>query len=353
MSSSRGFLCGVVVVAVICVIACLTETASAQTPPTYSNLVYATPGPRHELDLYIPNEPCSEWPLVIFLYGGGWLVGDKLDVEEYVDPLLSRGFAVASVNYRYSYQAIFPAQIHDVKGAIRWLRAHAATYHLDPDRFAIFGESAGAHLAGLVGTSGGIAALEGDIGGNLTQSSGVQAVGDFAGPTDLITLVTDPPHSNTVANLFGYANWWEMPMSDPTLLALMQSADPATHATANDPPFWIVHGIIDDLVPVIQAQHLHNALLAAGAPTNLTLLPGVGHGIPDPQYYVVFDHFAELLVTPPQPGDINCDGVVNVQDLLTVIAVWGPCVKGTPCPDTNDDGVVDVNDMLQVIAHWS
>ena len=331
----------------------IAETATAQAPPTYSNLVYATPGPRHELDLYIPNEPCSAWPLAIFLYGGGWLVGDKLDVEEYVDPLLSRGFAVAAVNYRYSYQATFPAQIHDVKGAIRWLRANADTYHLDPDRFAIFGESAGSHLAALAGTSGGVAALEGDIGGNLEHSSAVQAVGDLAGPTDLIALVVDPPHSNTVANLFGYANWWEMDMRDPALIALMQSADPATHATKDDPPSWIVHGVLDDLVPVAQAQHLHDALLAADAPSNLTVLPGVGHGIPDAEYATVFDHFAELLVTIPGPGDINCDGVVDVQDLLTVITAWGPCVDGVPCPDTNDDGVIDVNDLLQVIVHWT
>lgn len=309
-----------------CVVAGMAGIATAQTPPTHANLEYATPGPRHELDLYIPSDPCGAWPLVVFVHGGGWLSGAKEAVDSYVDPLLERRFAIASINYRYSYQAIFPAQIHDVKAAIRWLRANAAIYNIDPDRIAIFGESAGGHLAALAGTSGGVAELEGDVGGNLEQSSSVLAVGDFAGPIDLITLVTEPPHSGDVTQLFGYQNWWELPLDearpDPVFLALIQSADPATHATADDPPTYIVHGMDDALVPVAQAQHLHDALLAAAAPTTLTLLPGVPHGIPDPEYLVVFDHFAQLLVEAPIVGDFDCSGGVDVDDLLMVVTNW-------------------------------
>jgi acetyl esterase/lipase len=291
---------------------------------------------------------------VIFIHGGGWVVGDKAQVDDYVDALLERRFAVASINYRFSYTAIFPAQIHDVKGAIRWLRANAATYNLDPDRFAVFGESAGGHLAALAGTSAGVAAIEGSVGGNLAHSSAVHAVGDFAGPTDLIAMVEDPPHSNDVAKLFGYANWWEMDLDDPVLLALMQSADPATYASTGDPPFWVVHGENDTGVPPAQALHIHNALLAVGAPSNLIMLSGTGHSIPDAEYVPVFDAFAELLIEPPAPGDVNCDETVNVADLLLVITNWGPCAAGSAChADINDDGIVNVLDLLAVIVNWS
>jgi hypothetical protein len=143
-----------------------------------------------------------------------------------------------------------------------------------------------------------------------------------------------------------------MDFDDPELLALVISADPATHATADDPPHHIVHGAIDDLVPVAQAQHLHDALTTAGASSSLTILPRVDHGIPAIHYLPVFDQFATLLIPTPIPADFNCDGLVNVEDLLLVIGAWGPCTKSN-CPDTNDDGEVNVTDLLAVIANWT
>lgn len=338
--------------------ALLSCSIAADTPPTHEGLVYAVPGPRHELDLYIPKQPanaCVPLPVVIFFYGGGWLVGDKADVAPYVDGILARGFAIASVNYRYSYQEIFPAQIHDCKGAIRWLKANAEKYNLDPARVAVFGDSAGGHLAALVGTSADVPALEGDIGGNLKHDSSVQIVATFAGPTDLIAFTQEEPHSNSAAALFGAPNWFSLNLNDPDLVLLMQSADPATHASINDPPAHIVHGADDVTVPPSQAQHLHDALIAVGATSTLHLLTGVAHKIPLTAYEPIFDAFAELLITPLTAGDINADCVVGISDLLTVISAWGPCPKQPkPCPaDVDLDGQVGVADLLLVITNWS
>lgn len=328
--------------------------AVARTPPTYSDLVYA-PGLRHDLDLYIPENPCGKWPVVIFIFGGGWQFGDEDDVQPYVDELLARRFAVAAINYRYSVQAIFPAQIHDVKGGIRWLRANAATYNLDPDRFAIFGESSGGHLSALVGTSADVPALEGSIGGNRGVSSGVKAVGQFCAPTDLLALF-NLTHSQNIARLFGYGEWWQLQEAldnnTPGLLELIQSANPGPYATANDAVFRIVQGQLDSSVPPIQSQYMHNAIVNAGGTSTLTLLRNVGHAIPLSEYLPVFDAFKQQLIPTPRVGDLNCDGVVNTDDLVILVAAWGPCLMGNPCPDTNNDGTINTDDLINVIVNW-
>jgi acetyl esterase/lipase len=312
-------------------------------PPTFDNLHYDSHW-QQKLDLYIPagSPECGSWPVVIFVFGGGWLAGDETQVEPYVEPLMSRGFAIAAISYRVSGQAIFPAQIHDCKAAIRWLRANAATYALDPDRFAIFGDSAGGHLASLVGTSTGVASLEGDVGGNLDQPSNVHVVGDFAGPIDLIEY-SQVYHSQEVAALFGYRWWFELPLGDPEFFALIQSADPAIHATTDDPPFRIVHGDADSLVPFSNAVYLHDALVNVGVPSSLALLPGVGHSIPDSAYEPVFDYFVEVL-TPPDSDDDGvpdaCDGCPN--DPLKTEP--GACGCGTPDTDSDGDATPDCID---------
>ena len=158
------------------------------------------------LDIYPAVTGCSPHAVVIFIHGGGWVSGDSSEVASYVDSLLQRGFAVASINYRWANNGTFPAQIYDCKGAVRWLRANAAAYDLDPDHFAAFGDSAGAHLAALLGTSGDVAALEGTVGGNLEFSSRVQAVGVFYGPIDLWIMgaIYNGPQSE-ISQLIG---WW-------------------------------------------------------------------------------------------------------------------------------------------------
>lgn len=176
-------------------------TSAAQSAPfqltaVHRNLAYVTNGdPRQTLDLYLPTPPAvrtwekppangyrTRLPLVIWIHGGAFLIGSKDDTVPL--ELLSQGYAVASMGYRYSSEAKFPAQVEDCKAAIRWLRANAARFALDPERFAVFGESAGGYLAAMLGTTGDV--KEFDVGENLDQSSRVQAVIDFYGPTDFL-----------------------------------------------------------------------------------------------------------------------------------------------------------------------
>ena len=272
---------------------------------------------QNSLDLYVPDGGCPPYPLAIYVHGGGWLSGDSSEVAPYVDPLMSRGFAVASLNYRWSNNAVFPAQIQDCKGALRFLRAHADEYALDQSRFGVFGDSAGGHLAALLGTSGGVASLEGDVGGNLEFSSNVQVVADMYGPTDLFALgaILNGPDS-IISLLFG----WPIQdiidhIDDPKyadLVALVNSANPITHVTADDPPFRIIHGQDDDMVPPSQSQMLYDALTSAGVPATLILVPGHGHELPMSEYLAAFDFMQQTLnAIPHNPGDINFNAVLR------------------------------------------
>ena len=137
---------------------------------------------RNRLDLYLPEKVDHPLPIVVWIHGGGWQAGNKGQRCPAI-PLAAAGYAVASINYRLSQHALFPAQLEDCKAAIRWLRANAAQYHFDPKHVGVWGLSAGGHLAGLLGTTGGMKEFEGK-GGNLDQSSRVQAVADWCGPMD-------------------------------------------------------------------------------------------------------------------------------------------------------------------------
>jgi acetyl esterase/lipase len=182
----------------------LCPTRSNAQAPTVNDLVYATVtndnGSQATLrfDLWKSTNTDERAPLLIWVHGGAWLGGSYNGPPQGLQQLLQAGFAVASVQYRFSSAAIFPAQIHDVKGAVRFLRAHADEYNLDPTRFAAWGSSSGGHLATLLATSGGVAEAEGTVGGNLEHSSRIQAAVDYFGPTDLLQMnldVTTPPGS--------------------------------------------------------------------------------------------------------------------------------------------------------------
>jgi acetyl esterase/lipase len=197
-------------------------------------------------------------------------------------PLLADGYAVASIEYRLSSQAIFPAQIHDCKAAVRFLRANAARYHLDPNCFGAWGSSAGGHLAALLGTSGGVKELEGSA-GNLEQSSRVQCVCDWFGPADLTTIVAQSgpeikvPHDTAdcpEAHLVGG------PLGEN--LAKARLASPTTYVNKEAPPFLIMHGDRDDAIPLAQSQQLDAALRKAGVETTLIVIHGAGHGFGGP-----------------------------------------------------------------------
>jgi acetyl esterase/lipase len=246
----------------------------------HKNIEYARVGDASLLlDLYLPKNGAKPVPLVIWIHGGGWREGSKDRAG--LSGVVKAGMALASINYRLSQQAIFPAQLDDCKAAVRWLRAHAAEYHINADKIAVAGESAGAHLAALLGTTGGDASTEGDE-GNAGVSSAVCAVVDFYGPTDLVAAdfvddMTDPKMAMTrmllTSALLG---------GDPSTKGdLAKLASPIYHITAKTCPFFIAHGDHDTLVPMTQSTSFDAALKKAGVESDLIIVPGKNHGFHD------------------------------------------------------------------------
>jgi acetyl esterase/lipase len=223
---------------------------------------------RQRLDLYLPEKAEDRLPLVVWIHGGAWLTGSKDDCPAV--HFAAKGYAVASINYRLSQHALFPAQIEDCKAAIRWLRANAAKYHLDPGRIGVWGASAGGHLAALLGTSGGVKELEGG-GGNLDQYSRVQCVVDWFGPSDLMTIggSHDNPGSPESRLIGG-------PVQENKEKA--RKASPLTYVGADSAPFLIMHGDRDQVVPLDQSKVLAEALKKAGVEVKLQIVEGGGHG---------------------------------------------------------------------------
>jgi acetyl esterase/lipase len=240
------------------------------------DLEYAKVGQRTlHLDLYLRDTADPKpLPVVVWVHGGGWIMGDKSPTP--AARLVANGYAVASVEYRLAGEAPFPAQLYDVKAAVRWLRAHAQQYHLDGAHIGAWGNSAGGHLVALLGTTGDVQELEGDE-GNLDQSSRVQAVADFFGPVDLMRMdaTATQPKSNdpklAEAILLGG------PMFQNAAKA--KAANPITYITPDDPPFLIVHGTADPLVPPRQSEFLQVALKHAGVENNLEYVPGAVHSM--------------------------------------------------------------------------
>ncbi len=223
------------------------------------------------LDLYLPDEADSP-PLVVWIHGGGWRQGSKNRCP--MVWLNQHGYAVASVQYRLTDKAKFPAQIHDCKGAIRWLRANSKKYGYNAERIGVAGISAGGHLVALLGTSGDSKKLEGEVGGNLDQSSRVQAVLNKCGPADFLLRLKNNPGlverpDSPVALLLGG------PTSENKDLAKL--ASPAHHVTKDDAPLLIFHGTNDRLVSYKQSEHLKEAYDKADLEVELELITGGGH----------------------------------------------------------------------------
>jgi acetyl esterase/lipase len=277
------------------------------------NLSYATvDGSPLRLDLYRPSAVANPTPVVLWIHGGGWCSGARAPLASYAAPLVQAGVAVAAVQYRLTSTtpdcanaggAIWPAQIHDLKGAVRWLRSQAGTYQLDASRIGVWGQSAGAHLALSLALSHGDAGLEGTVGGNSGQSSAVRAVVAYFPPTDLLQLGPDfalpptsrpdlvavvdgagQPHARLVGfggpgegiglirnNLSNPADPW------PTLVTRTRSASPLTWVDASDVPVYLLHGSADTLVPVAQSRRLRDALSSAGVSSVYVEVPGLGH----------------------------------------------------------------------------
>jgi acetyl esterase/lipase len=243
------------------------------------DLVYAgTDHPRQRLDLYLPKTPTgTKLPLVVFIHGGGWQNGDKAAGAGRVLPFVrSGGFVGASIGYRLSGDATWPAQIHDCKAAIRWLRGNAGTYGIDPDRIAVIGSSAGGHLVAMLGTSGDVAAVEGSLGAFPDMSSRVTCVVDYFGPADLLTMGDFPSSIDHNAATSPESKMLGGPILERQDAA--REASPQTYITGDDSPFLILHGTEDRVVPYEQSVQFDSALRAAGVESELISIEGGGHG---------------------------------------------------------------------------
>jgi acetyl esterase/lipase len=254
------------------------------------DLVFSSPGGKPLLlDLYLPFKKKEPLPVIVWLHGGGWRIGDRKLGPDFYQYFAEKGFAMASIEYRLSGEALFPAQIHDVKTAIRWLRSVADEYHLDSDRIGLWGSSAGGHLAALAGTTGsGI--LEGLEYGFEEYSSDVQAVVDGYGPTDFLQM--DLPHTpegpfndSETEHLDPVLQHSDMNSPESQLLGSpihsvpdrVREANPITYIKGGEPPFLIMHGTNDTAVPAHQSELLYQALLEKGNEATLCLIDGFGH----------------------------------------------------------------------------
>ncbi|WP_206513053.1 alpha/beta hydrolase [Larkinella soli] len=255
--------------------------------PILKDLAYANRSEAQKLDIHLPPTGEGPFPVIVAIHGGAFRVGDKGDAQHLASLFggVNRGYAVVSVNYRLSGEAKSPLPVHDVKAAVRWIRAHAGQYGLDPDRIAAWGPSAGGHLSALLGTSAGVPALEDLSMGNPEVSSRVQAVVDWFGPIDFLTMddqfrmlgvrgavhnAPDSPESALIGKPIPEA---------PGAVALI---NPQTHISADCPPFLIQHGSKDPLIPYLQSAVFADALYRAAGPEKVRfgLLEGEGHGGP-------------------------------------------------------------------------
>ncbi|MEV3875218.1 alpha/beta hydrolase [Streptomyces sp. NPDC049906] len=252
---------------------------------TYATVPGAGGQPRPlKLDVQTPTAGGGPRPLVVFVPGGGFITSNKASSPGRRTHLAERGYAVASIEYRTIQDgATYVDGVADVKAAIRFLRAHAAEYGLDPHRVAVYGESAGGYLASMVGTTGGVSGFE--AGPHQDQSSRVQAVVNWYGPSDLSKTPADfdPATRAAQENSTDDARVkYVLGPNDPTRLldapAAVAAADPATYASPDDAPFVHFHGSVDRIVSPSQSLLLHHALLAKGVPTTRFLVEGAGHG---------------------------------------------------------------------------
>ena len=223
----------------------------------YRNVLFASPGGHPlRMDLYVP--PTVEAaPVVIWIFGGSWRIGSKA-YHVNVRDLTRHGMAVAAIQYRLSGTATYPAQIEDCAEALRWLQSHGSHYHIDPSRIGLSGESAGGHLAALLGT--------------MKGTPSVRAVFAMYPPTDLVTLgrkYANPQQPSDIDRLFGG------PIEQK--LKAAREVSPVNHVTSSSPPFLLMHGSLDELVPLQQSEKLNNRLHDAGVESTLIVVPGKGH----------------------------------------------------------------------------
>lgn len=249
-----------------------TLSASAASTNSYKDVPYVAGGSASQkLDIFVPNDVKGPVPVVVWIHGGGWIVGDKGNVR--YDDVVNRGWALVSINHRTPMEARYPAQLYDCKAAIRFLRANAKQYNLDPNRIAVWGESSGGHLALLLATTSDVPLMEGTVGGNNEFSSAVSGVVNWGGPFNLLSMAGQaktPAQSFVVSRngqiaalIGGYAQEhqdWAM------------NASPVTFASRGDAPALLVHGQHDEIIPTQQSIEAAQRFKAAGAPVHLQVV---------------------------------------------------------------------------------
>jgi acetyl esterase/lipase len=244
-------------------------------------IAYSTRSDAQKLDIYLPSNISVSYPIIVWLHPGGYTMGDKSMVEPFLDYILDRGYAVASVNYRLANEACFPAQLFDAKAAVRWIRANAANYNFNREAVAAWGVSAGSTFAALLGTSANVKELEGLSMGNSSESSRVSAVVALIGPMDLLQIDSqlvqlgyEPIHGSPtsgVSRLIG-----GQPSQFPERC---QAINPTTYLTTDCPPFYLQHGTADHMVPYLQSVNFARALIdtIGQEKVMLNLLENVDH----------------------------------------------------------------------------
>lgn len=265
-----------------------TAGAPASTTPTtsvaaatHTNVAYASLSSAQKLDVYVPAG-AGPFPAVVLIHGGAFMMGDKGGETTNANALTAKGYVAISINYRLSGEAKFPAQIYDIKAAVRFARANAATYRINPLKMGSWGGSAGGNLSAMLGTTGGVADLEGADLGNASQSSRVLAAVDWFGPINFLTMDAEAQALGFTIN----TNAATSPESKylgstvPTVPDLVARANPASYITSDDAAFFIQAGSVDRNIPYTQSLNFHSALVAAkGADqASYELLAGAGHG---------------------------------------------------------------------------
>jgi len=244
-----------------------------------NNLTYATVGDvKLQLDLAKPATGKGPFPCIVFIHGGGWSGGNRHAYRTAIETAARKGYVAVTVSYRLTQpdpqtgqpKEPFPAQIHDCKAAVRWVRAHANEHQIDPQKIGVTGGSAGGHLSLLVGLTDAKDGLEGEL-GNGGQSSRVQAVCNVFGPTDMPVLFQSTPAVYGLVKALCNGTLEEQP-------AMYKAVSPVTYISKDDPPVLTLHGSDDKLVPVEQAMILDKAMKAAGLSHELLILEGQGHG---------------------------------------------------------------------------
>lgn len=235
--------------------------------------------PAQRLDIYYPEQPPKQTlPLIVHIHGGGWMGGSKYPCD--VRRMTSQGYVVASLEYRFSQKAKFPAQIQDCQAAIRWLRANASRFHINPEKVGVIGGSAGGHLSALVGVTGGKKVFAA-IGGNEDYSDAVQCVCDIFGPKNFASVMDQAEKDKNVKNIkFNtpsdpYSELIGANLSDKEKTA---TVSPITYVNEKSPPTLILHGTHDALVPFAQSEEFEAALKKVGVAVWLQKFPGAGHG---------------------------------------------------------------------------